>query len=102
MIMLQDVILEEKCSFLTAFKYVLVVCKNEMEKTMNEDIINDLNNELEGVIEQGRSILDDTDIQEKLEEIKTEAELLIRKHPIKSVMIGAAAGFILAKIFKSS
>ena len=100
--MLQDVILEEKCSFLTAFKYVLVVCKNEMEKTMNEDIINDLNNELEGVIEQGRSILDDTDIQEKLEEIKTEAELLIRKHPIKSVMIGAAAGFILAKIFKSS
>lgn len=102
MIMLQDVILEEKCSFLTAFKYVLVVCKNEMEKTMNEDIINDLNNELEGVIERGRSILDDTDIQEKLEEIKTEAELLIRKHPIKSVMIGAAAGFILAKIFKSS
>ena len=73
-----------------------------MEKTMNEDIINDLNNELEGVIERGRSILDDTDIQEKLEEIKTEAELLIRKHPIKSVMIGAAAGFILAKIFKSS
>jgi ElaB/YqjD/DUF883 family membrane-anchored ribosome-binding protein len=80
----------------------LVVYKNEMDKIMNEDIISDLNDELEGVIEHGRSILDDTEIQEKIEELKTEAELLIRKHPIKSVMIGAAAGFILAKIFKSS
>ncbi len=68
---------------------------------MNEDIINDLNDELENVIEEGRSILDEAELQEKLEELKTEAELLIRKNPIQSVLIGAAAGFILAKIFRS-
>lgn len=68
---------------------------------MNEDIINDLNDELENVIEEGRSILEEAELQEKLEELKTEAELLIRKNPIQSVLIGAAAGFILAKIFRS-
>lgn len=68
---------------------------------MNEDIINDLNDELENVIEEGRSILDEAELQEKLDELKTEAELLIRKNPIQSVLIGAAAGFILAKIFRS-
>lgn len=67
---------------------------------MNEDIINDLNEELEGVIEEGQSMLQDAELQEKLEELKTEAELLIRKHPLKSVLIGAAAGYILARLFK--
>lgn len=67
---------------------------------MNEDIINDLNDELESVIEEGQSILDDAELQEKLEELKTEAELLIRKHPLKSVLVGAAAGYLVARIFK--
>jgi ElaB/YqjD/DUF883 family membrane-anchored ribosome-binding protein len=67
---------------------------------MNEDIINDLNEELEGAIEEGQSMLQDAELQEKLEELKTEAELLIRKHPLKSVLIGAAAGYILARLFK--
>jgi ElaB/YqjD/DUF883 family membrane-anchored ribosome-binding protein len=67
---------------------------------MNEDIINDLNEELEGVIEEGHSILQNAELQEKFEELKTEAELLIRKHPIKSILVGAATGFIIARIFK--
>lgn len=67
---------------------------------MNEDIINDLNEELEGVIEEGQSILQDAELQEKLDELKTEAELLIRKHPVRSVLISAAAGYILARILK--
>ena len=69
---------------------------------MDEDIIKDLNEELESVIEQGYSFLDDAEIAEKFEELKTEAELLIRKHPLKSVLIGAATGYILARLFKSS
>jgi ElaB/YqjD/DUF883 family membrane-anchored ribosome-binding protein len=69
---------------------------------MDEDIINDLNEELESVIEQGYSFIEDAEISEKIEELKTEAELLIRKHPLKSVLIGAAAGYILARLFKSS
>jgi hypothetical protein len=68
---------------------------------MNEDIINDLNNELEDAINQGREYLMDGEFKEKLDELKTDAELAIRKSPIKSVLIGVAAGFILAKIFRS-
>lgn len=67
---------------------------------MNEDIINDLNEELEGVIEEGYSFLQDEELQEKIQELKTETELLIRKHPIKSVLIGAAAGYLLARLLK--
>ncbi|MDX1591826.1 MAG: hypothetical protein R3283_07680 [Balneolaceae bacterium] len=67
---------------------------------MDEDIINDLNDELEGVIEEGQSMLRNEELQERFEELKTEAELLIRKHPIKSVLAGAVTGYILARLFK--
>lgn len=67
---------------------------------MDENIINDLNEELEGAIEEGNSLLNDEELQEKINELKTEAELLIRKHPITSVLAGAAVGYILGKILK--
>lgn len=67
---------------------------------MNEDIMNDLNEELEGVIEEGYSYLQSEELQEKIQELKTESELLIRKHPIKSVLIGAATGYLLARLLK--
>lgn len=67
---------------------------------MDENIINDLNEELEGAIEEGNSLLNDEELQEKINELKTEAELLIRKHPITSVLAGAAIGYILGKILK--
>ncbi len=67
---------------------------------MDENIINDINEELESAIKDGNSVLQDAELQEKLEELKTETELLIRKHPIGSVLAGAAVGFILARLFK--
>ncbi|MDZ7757137.1 hypothetical protein [Rhodohalobacter sp.] len=67
---------------------------------MNTDMINDLNEELEGVIEEGYSYLQSEELQEKIQELKTESELLIRKHPIKSVLIGAAAGYLFARLIK--
>lgn len=67
---------------------------------MDENIINDLNEELESVIEEGSSLLQNAELEEKINELKTEAELLIRKHPITSVLAGAAVGYILGKILK--
>jgi ElaB/YqjD/DUF883 family membrane-anchored ribosome-binding protein len=67
---------------------------------MEKSIINDLNEELENVIEQGRSFFDDSNFEEKFEEIKTEAELLIRKNPIASVAIGVAIGYVFGKILR--
>lgn len=69
-------------------------------RIMDENIINDLNEELESVIEEGSSLLQNAELEEKINELKTEAELLIRKHPITSVLAGAAVGYILGKILK--
>lgn len=67
---------------------------------MNEDILNDINEELESALNEGRQLLNEAELQEKIDEIRTEAELLIRKYPIKSVLISAAAGFLLAKLLR--
>ncbi|MEX2602126.1 MAG: hypothetical protein WD355_10785 [Balneolaceae bacterium] len=68
---------------------------------MKKNLINDISDELEDVMKEGRDFLDEAQIQEHLEDLKTEAELLIRKHPIKSVLAGAVAGFIIAKLLRS-
>ncbi len=68
---------------------------------MDEEIIKDLNDELEGAIDDVQRKLNSVDIEESIDELKTEAELLIRKYPVRSVLIGAAAGFLLGRIFKS-
>jgi ElaB/YqjD/DUF883 family membrane-anchored ribosome-binding protein len=67
---------------------------------MNENIMNDLNNELESVLEKGQSILRNAELEEKFNELKTETELLIRKHPISSIAIGVAIGYLLGKILR--
>lgn len=68
---------------------------------MEENIISNLNDELENVIDEGRDMLDRAELQEKFEEARTEAELLIRKHPIQSVIVGAFVGYFFARMFKS-
>jgi ElaB/YqjD/DUF883 family membrane-anchored ribosome-binding protein len=67
---------------------------------MDENIINDLNDELESVLEEGQSMLRNAEFEEKFNEFKTETELLIRKHPISSVAIGVAIGYLIGKILR--
>lgn len=67
---------------------------------MNKEKINDMNEELENILEEGRNLLDEFDLEERLNELKTEAELLIRKYPLKSVLAGVAAGIVLARILR--
>jgi ElaB/YqjD/DUF883 family membrane-anchored ribosome-binding protein len=68
---------------------------------MNEEIIANLNERLDSAIDRGREILDDEELQVRLEELKDKSEATIRRHPIKSVVIGLAVGFVVAKIFTS-
>lgn len=68
---------------------------------MNEEIIQNLNERLDKAIDRGRTILEDEDLQLRLEELQERSESVIRKHPIKSVVAGLAIGFIAAKIFTS-
>lgn len=68
---------------------------------MEEDILNNLNEDLEDVIDEGRQMIENAEIQDRFNEIRTETELFIRKHPIQSVVAGALAGYVIGKIFKS-
>lgn len=68
---------------------------------MNEEIIQNLNERLDRAIDKGRLILEDEQLQIRLEELKDRTETTIRKNPLKSVAIGLAIGFIAAKIFTS-
>ena len=68
---------------------------------MNDEIIKRVNDRLDQAIDRGRTIISDEDFQEKLEEVKTKSEEVIRKHPIKSVLVGFAVGYVLSKLFSS-
>ncbi|WP_116034346.1 hypothetical protein [Rhodohalobacter sp. SW132] len=68
---------------------------------MEEDILNSLNEELEDVIDEGRQIIENAELKDRFNEVKTDTELFIRKHPIQSVLLGAAAGYLIGKIFRS-
>ncbi len=68
---------------------------------MNEEIIQNLNERLDRAIDRSREILEDEDLQIRLEELRDKTESSIRKNPITSVAIGLAVGFIAAKIFTS-
>jgi ElaB/YqjD/DUF883 family membrane-anchored ribosome-binding protein len=68
---------------------------------MNEEIIQNLNERLDLAIDKGRRILEDEELQIRLEELKEKSESTIRRHPLKSVLVGLAVGFIAAKIFTS-
>ncbi|MEX0846102.1 MAG: hypothetical protein WD022_12520 [Balneolaceae bacterium] len=68
---------------------------------MNEEIIQNLNERLDRAIDKGRIMLEDEELQVRLEEFRDKTESTIRDNPIKSVVIGLALGFIAAKIFTS-
>ncbi len=68
---------------------------------MNEEIIQNLNERLDRAIDKGRDIIADEEFQQRVEEVKVQAEDTIREHPLLSVAAGVAVGFILARIFSS-
>jgi ElaB/YqjD/DUF883 family membrane-anchored ribosome-binding protein len=72
-----------------------------MAKSMNEEIIDNINERLDEAIERGRQMVDDEELAERIEELKQEAKILVRRHPLKSVAAGLFAGYLIGKIFSS-
>lgn len=68
---------------------------------MNEEIIQNLNERLDKAIEKGRALLQDEELQDKVDELRNKAESVIRENPVKAVLIGLAAGYIAARIFRA-
>ncbi|MGA1464331.1 MAG: hypothetical protein DA446_01185 [Bacteroidetes bacterium] len=69
---------------------------------MEDDILQDLNRELENVIHEGKEILDEARLTDRAQELKSDLELLIRKRPLESVLVGVATGFLLSKLVGGS
>ena len=68
---------------------------------MNEEILQNLNQRLDEALDRGRKIVDDDELNERIEELKARAETIIRKNPIKSVAGGLLIGYIIGKILSS-
>ena len=68
---------------------------------MNEEILRNLNRRLDDAVDRGRQIVEDDELEERIEELKLRAEAFVRKNPLKSLAGGLLAGFVLGKILSS-
>lgn len=68
---------------------------------MNEEILQNLNNRLDEALDHSRNVIEDEELNRRIEELKMRTELMIRNNPLKSVAAGLLAGFILGKILSS-
>jgi ElaB/YqjD/DUF883 family membrane-anchored ribosome-binding protein len=64
---------------------------------MNDEIVKNLNDKLDLAIVKGKQLMEDEEIQQRIEDAKNIAEDTVRKHPIKSVLVGLAIGFLIGK-----
>ena len=67
---------------------------------MNDEIVRSLNAKVDLALEKGKQILEDEEIHQRIEDAKIIAEDTVRKHPVKSVLIGLAIGFLIGKAIK--
>lgn len=68
---------------------------------MDEKIIENINHQLDDALERGKRIVEDEELADRIDELKARAEVVIRKHPLKSLAAGLAAGYLLGKLFNS-
>ena len=68
---------------------------------MNEEIIQNLNERIDLALAKGKEIIEDEEFQQKLQELKNSAETTVRNHPVKSIAISLAIGFLIGKLFNS-
>lgn len=50
--------------------------------------------------ESGKSMIADPELQQKINQAKSDAERIIRKHPLASIAVGIAVGYLIGKIFR--
>jgi len=68
---------------------------------MDEEILENLNEHLDDALDRGRRLVSDEELVQRIDELKERAELIIRKHPVKSVAGGLLVGYILGKLLSS-
>lgn len=66
---------------------------------MDEQIINNLNDHLDQIIEQGRGMIDEEALVKQIESGSKKLQDTIRDYPVTSMLIGFAAGYAFARLF---
>lgn len=66
---------------------------------MNEEILRNLNYRIDRALDYTRQIVEEDNMEERLEEMKLKTELFVAKNPLKSIAGGLLAGYIVGKIF---
>jgi ElaB/YqjD/DUF883 family membrane-anchored ribosome-binding protein len=64
---------------------------------MNDEIVKNMTDKLDLALERGKQLIEDEEVQERIQDLKNVAEETIRKHPIKSVLVGLTVGFLVGK-----
>lgn len=68
---------------------------------MAQDSIDNIGKKIFALGESGKSIINDPEIQKKIQKARTDAERIIRKHPLASIGVGILAGYLIGRIFRS-
>jgi ElaB/YqjD/DUF883 family membrane-anchored ribosome-binding protein len=64
---------------------------------MNDEIVKNMTDKLDLALERGKQLIEDEEVQERIQDLKNVAEKTVRKHPIKSVLVGLTVGFLVGK-----
>lgn len=66
---------------------------------MDDKNLDNLNEKLEKTITDTETILEET-LNLNIEELKDRVELIVREHPIKSVLISFGVGYLFSRLLK--
>lgn len=64
---------------------------------MNDEIVKNVTDKLDLALERGKQLIEDEEVQQRIQDLKNVAEETVRKHPIKSIVVGLAVGFLVGK-----
>ena len=67
---------------------------------MTNKTIDNLSKKIYEIGESGKSIISDPELQEKINKVRSDTERVIRKHPLASIAVGLAVGFLIGKLFR--
>ena len=65
---------------------------------MDKSTFETLSDRLNELTEAGKNYLENEDLQSQINDLKIEAEKLIRKHPLASIAAGLAVGYLLGRL----
>lgn len=66
---------------------------------MNKSTLDTLNARLNELSEAGMQYLENEELQQRIQQLKSDAEKLIREHPLAAIGVGLAVGYLLGRLF---